>query len=449
MMLLKNGQAYFENAFSSQDILIEKGKIKKVGAPGTLSAEKVETIDCSGLHILPGVIDAHVHFRIPGGEKKEDWQSGSRAALQGGVTTVLDMPNNTPPITSVEALERKREEVKGQALVNYGFFFGAALDNLEEIKKAENIAAIKLFMGASTGNLLVDDEKVMREIFALAREKGKLVAVHGEEEEIIRQNENKAKAEEWDDSSVAIHSKVRSEQAEVEAVSKALNFRQKAGNRLHVLHLSTGKALALVAQAKKKSPLVSCEVTPHHLFLLSYAEKSLGGLKALGNQGKMNPPLRSGADERALLAGLNSGVIDFVATDHAPHLLPEKEQAYWLAPAGVPGIETMLPLLLNAVNEKKIPFELLPKITSENPARVYGLKERGLIKEGFAADLTMVDLGREWRLKNSQLQTKCKWTPFNGLKVKGQVVKTMVNGKLAFDQGEFGQELGVEVKFEE
>jgi dihydroorotase len=448
-MLLKGGLVFFENAFSEKDVLIEKGKIKKVAAPGSLAAKKTETIDCSGLHVLPGVIDAHVHFRVPGAEKKEDWQSASRAALAGGITTVLDMPNNTPPTTSVEALESKRELVREQAMVNYGFHFGAALDNLDEIEKAASagFAAVKLFMGASTGNLLVDDEAVMAKVFALAKKLDKPVCVHAEEEEIIRQNTNQAKNEMWTDPAPVLHSRVRSELAEVKALEKAFALQAEKGNRLHVLHLSTAKGLALVEQAKKSSPLVSCEVTPHHLFLYSFAWQQNPGLRELWNFGKMNPPLRSPGDEQALLKGLNAGAIDFVASDHAPHLKPEKEVAYWLAPSGVPGVETLLALLLDASGQGKLALERIPKITSENPAKVYGLKGKGLIKEGFDADLTLVDLSQEWDVKNEELETKCHWSPFQGLKLKGRVKKTLVNGNLAFDEGEFNQFPGKEVAY--
>lgn len=435
-LALENGRVFTEGSLKETNVAVLNGKISAI-ARGKFDA--VKKIDCSGKIILPGLIDVHVHFREPGFEQKEDWLTGSKAALHGGVTTVLDMPNNNPPITSVELLEKKREIAAKKSMVNFGFYLGATPDNLAEFGKAKNIAGIKVFTGSSTGSLLVDKEKDIESIFSAAAKAGKLVAIHAEDNVLIQENEKKAKKEKLKDPE--IHSLIRNGLVEESAVKLVLKLQRKTNARIHFCHISARESIPLLE--KQKNELISAEVTPHHLFLTSsYA-------RYLGNKCKVNPALHFEADKFALWKALNEGIIDIVATDHAPHLLGEKEKDYWDAPSGMPGIETMLPLMLNAFSQNIISLSRLVEACCENPARLFRIKGKGLIKEGFDADLTVVDLRKKWRVSSNDLFTKCKWSAFEGLELKGVVEKTIVSGSLLFDSGQILNEgfKGKEVEF--
>ncbi|MFH1257124.1 MAG: dihydroorotase [Candidatus Diapherotrites archaeon] len=435
--VLKNGLVYFNGALRKANVLVDGAKIKDLGARRFKGAEK--EIDCSGRLVFPAAIDAHVHFRTPGQEYKEDWGTGSSAALKGGVATVLDMPNNSPSIIDRKGLIDKRNLVLASTLCDFGLFLGATETNAHEILKAKNVAAVKVFMGSSTGSLLVEKDEALERVFSAAKKSGLLVTVHAEDEATIRQNLEKFR----DKKSAKFHNRIRSSGAEGIAIERALKLQEKIGNRLHFAHVSTREGIELIAAAKKKGRKVSCEVTPHHLFL---TEHEIG---RLGNFGKMNPPLRSKEDRHALWKGIVDGTVDLIATDHAPHTVEEKKQGYASAPSGVPGVETMLPLLLNAVNEGKLKLERVAQLCCENPAKVYGLKGKGCIKKGFDADLIVVDLHAGQRIINERLFTKCRWSPFSGLKLKGVVEKTIVRGKLVYSKGVVNNAFhGKEVGFE-
>ncbi|MFH1182523.1 MAG: dihydroorotase [Candidatus Woesearchaeota archaeon] len=419
-LIIKNGKVFYKGALVDKDIFIEDGKI----------VEKCsgEAFDASGLVVLPGMIDCHVHFREPGATQKEDFLTGSRAAAKGGVTTIIDMPNNNPPTTTSAALEQKRQLAK-KSIVNYGFYFGATSDNIAEINTAKNVAGVKVYMGASTGSLLVTDDAALHRIFLC----GRLVTVHAEDEAMIKKNEEKYRNEH----NPEVHCKIRNNEVAASAVKKAIEIAKAHNTRLHIAHVSTKEELALIAGAKN----VTCETTPHHLFLTSAA------MKKMGNFAKMNPPLRSEGDVAALWKAINDGTITCIATDHAPHLPSEKQQDYWKAPSGVPGVETMLPLMMNAVNERKISLQQLVKLCSENPAKLMGLERKGSIEEGFDADLVIVDLKKEETIKNSDIASKCRWTPFDGMKVRGRVIATVVNGEIAYNRGSFFESKGREVQY--
>jgi len=391
-LVLKNGEVFSGGELKRLNIGIEKGKI------AALSAEKISgssEIDCSGKVILPGLIDPHVHFRTPGLEHKEDWETGSKAALHGGVTTVLDMPNTKPPTLSVELLDEKRKIVEKDSLVNFGFHFGAAVDNIEEIKKAKNIASVKIFMNLSTGRMLIEDREKLRDIFAAA----KRVAVH----------------------------------AEKEKVKEAMELAKETGTELYLCHISLAEELEMIGNEN-----VFVEVTPHHLFLTENDSKNAFY--------KMIPNLKSENDQTALWNAVNSGRVNSIGTDHAPHTVEEKESDE--PPAGVPGIETMLPLLLNAVNEGKLKLEKIVELCCENPAKIFGIKNKGVIKEGFDADLAIVDLNKGWVVENEKLFTKCGWSPFNGKGLKGFVDSTIVEGIVKFENGKIvSNKRGREVEF--
>lgn len=366
---------------------------------------------------LPALVDPHVHFRVPGGEQKENWETGARAAIAGGVTTVFDMPNTTPPTTSLELLRAKKKMIDEQLAqagipLHYGLWFGATADNLDEIRKAKDeIVGIKIFMGASTGNLLVDGKEDQKKIFALAAELGLIVAMHAEDNERIKNNELRIK-----NPTVADHSRIRSPEAAAKAVAQAINFSKQYGTKLYILHVSTAAELEMIRATKRTGVKVFAEATPHHLFLNTDAYKTLGA------KAQMNPPLRSSTDQAALWGGLLDGTIDCIGTDHAPHLLSEKSWPYPQSPSGVPGIETILPLLLNAHHEGKISLEKIVELTSTNARKIFSLPKTD--------DWVIVDLALTKKVANKNLKTKCGWSPFDGWELTGWPVATMLGGKI-------------------
>lgn len=410
-LVLKNCLIQNKNS----DLLIQEGEIKKIGE----FQAKAQVIDCTGLTLLPGLIDGHVHFREPGFAYKEDWQTGSRAAAKGGVTTVLDMPNTNPPTTDQESLDSKRMLAR-KSIVNYGFHFGATVENINLIKSIKRIAGVKIYFGSTTGNLLLNNLADLKKLFPNSDQ---LFLVHAEDEQVIKKNQEKYKNK----NNPIIHTKIRTPEAASRAVTLLLDLIEETGARVHFCHISTAKELELIADAKQKGLKVTCEVTPHHLFLTE------DEYEKQGNFVKMNPPLRTEKDRESLWQGIKKGIIDTIATDHAPHSREEKERDYWQAPAGVPGLETVLALLLNEVNKGTLTIEELMKLTSGNPAKIFNLSKKGKIEEGFDADLVLVDLSLEKEVNNKDLETKCGWSPFQGRKLKGWPVKTIIRRNLVFD----------------
>ncbi|MFH2027874.1 MAG: amidohydrolase family protein [Nanoarchaeota archaeon] len=394
-LLIKNGKVFVKVGLIETNIYVEKGKISK------LTKEEVESddvVDASGMTILPGLIDSHVHFRDPGLTHKEDFYTGSRAAAKGGVTTVLDMPNTIPNTTTVKALEEKRI-LAIKSIVNYGFHFGAAKYNLDEIKKAKNIASVKIYMDLTTGDMKVDDDISMLNILKTS----KITTVHAEGENVL----------------------------------KIIEMNKKTKNKLYLCHITTEKELEYIQ--KNKTEKIFVEVTPHHLFL------TIKDYKKLGAFASMKPILKSQKDQDALWGAIDENMVDTIATDHAPHTKEEKENE---EPFGVPGVETMLPLLLDAVNKGRISLEKVVELCSENPAKIFGIKNKGLIKEGYDADLVIVDLKLEKQIKIEELATKCGWSSFEGMKLKGWPVMTIVNGNVVFD-GNFYDIKAKEVEYNE
>ncbi len=418
-------------------VVVSDGKIKEVGR-GQKYDGSFETIDLKGKYILPGLIDVHVHFRTPGMTEKEDWVTGSKAALAGGVTTVLDMPNTIPATINAEILEQKRAIVQPQSLVNYGFYLGATHGNVSELAKAKNIAGVKIYMGSSTGSLLVDNKEKLEEFFAEAapNKSNKLLAIHAETESCIREGMEKFK----DSDDARKHSLIRAPECAYDAVKEALHLAKKYGTRTHICHLSTAKELEVVK--KFKSVLISVEVTPHHLFLNDQDYETYGNLV------KVNPPLRSMQDQVALWGGIKNGLVEMVSTDHAPHLLEEKRLPYGQAPSGLPGVQTMLPLLLNAVNEEKLTLQKVVELCAYNPARKFKIAGKGEIIEGADADLTIVDMDFTEKVCHKFLWTKPDWSPFHGWVLKGWPVMTFVGGELMYEwRDKFGKMPGKEVTF--
>ncbi len=412
-MIIKNGKIVTRRGVARADIKIENGKIKKIAR--AISGDNDEIVDASGLCIFPGLVDAHVHFRDPGATHKEDFYTGTRAALAGGVTTIIDMPNYHPPTISKKNYEEKGRIAREKAVCDYSLRFGASENNFEEVKKA-NPHSLKIFTCETGSELRVLE---LKNIFAHFRnfDARKPICIHCEDQHLIDVLARKHAAD-----SVEMHNRIRSPLCAALALSKILFLAHRAPRKIHICHVSTEGELALL---RKKSKNITCEVTPHHLFL------SEEDLKKLGNFGKTNPPLRSARDRAALWRHLN--MIDIVASDHAPHTREEKEQDYHAAPSGVPGVETTLPLLLDAASKKRITLARIAQMTSSNPARIFNLKNKGDVAVGKDADLVLVDLKKARVIEGEKLFTKCKWSPFEGRKLRGVVERVFLRGREVFD----------------
>lgn len=428
-LALQNCKIVHNGTLVEASIGIKNGLIEKISRQKIPDARKA--LDCTDKIVLPGLIDAHVHFRTPGQEHKEDWVTASMAALSGGVTTVLDMPNNDPPTTSTQALGEKRRIVSQKAMVNFGFHFGAEKGNEKEILLAEKIKSVKIFTGSSTGSMLLESQKLIEKVFRIAKQKKLVVCVHAENQEILKKNEKRFHKY----SNPMIHSKIRSEECESTEIERLLQIQAKVKNALYFCHVSSKKGVSLIREAKEDNENIFCEVTPHHLFL---NEKSL---EKLGNFAKVNPSIKGEKDRLALWKALKDGTIDVIASDHAPHLIQEKKQPYWLAPSGMPGTETMLLLLLDAVNKKQLGLDAVQKACSKKPAEIFGIHAKGEIKEGLDADFAVIDMKKTKTIKNPELFTKCKWSAFNARKIKGTVEKTIIGGKIVFDGKTFPEKI--------
>jgi len=412
------------------DIVIANGTIKSIGP-----TEKTgHAIDIKNNLVIPGVIDTHVHFREPGSEHKEDWLTASRAAVSGGVTTVIDMPNNNPPVIDQKSLDIKKKLAK-KSLCNYGFFIGATTDNIEDLRSITNTTGIKIYIGSSTGTLLVDKDEDIEKIFSL---KDKIFALHAEDENIIKKNLDKYS----NNHQPSVHSKIREPLAAAKAVGRAVDLAKKTNARIHICHVSTKKEIAIIKKARDQGINISCEVSPHHLFLNQTSYQNLN------NFVKVNPPLRNDDNNSALWQAIKLGVIDIVATDHAPHTIDEKLQEYDKAPAGIPEVETSLPLLLNQVNEGNLELSKLIELTSKNPAKLFNIKKKGIIQPGYDADLTVVDMSLKKTIQKKHLYTKCGWSPYEDWELTGWPIMTFVNGHLAYNNGKINDKYkGKEIKY--
>ncbi len=399
------------------DLVIEDGRIAAIGAG---VAPRGEVVDARGLALLPGVIDPQVHFREPGPTHKEDLATGSAAAAAGGVTAFLEMPNTDPPTTSRTALEDKLRRAAGRATAHYGFFLGATPDNFDEVAAARDVPGIKIFMGSSTGTLLVDDEAALDRHFAVARVP---IAVHAEDEARLRERKRLLTAPD-----PALHPVIRDEEAALIATRRAIALAERHRRRLHVLHLSTAEEADLLRR-RPRDGLVTSETLPQFLFLDArlYA--------TLGTRLQMNPPVREARHGEALWAALLDGTIDCLATDHAPHTLEEKARPYGEAPSGMPGVETSLPLMLDAVSQGRCTLRHIARWMCEGPARCYGLVGKGRLEVGYDGDVTLVDLKRARVVRGDELFTKVKWSPFEGWTLRGWPVMTVLRGRPVFRDG--------------
>lgn len=404
------------------DLACRDGLIENVQ---TVSGNGDEEVEAGGKLLMPGVIDAQVHFRDPGATHKEDLGSGSRAAVRGGVTSFLEMPNTNPPTVNQDALNAKLKTAAQKCVANYGFFIGATPDNLEDINTASPVCGIKVFMGSSTGSLLVDDERDLEKIFANGE---RLIAVHAEDEQRIRRRMARFKKDHAGKKMPPrLHSEIRDEACAEAATEKILALSQKYGRRLHILHLSTAGEVARLRG--NKPPWVSAEAVPNHLLL------NTADYEAQGTLVQMNPPLREAFHNGELWRGLKDGVLDIIATDHAPHTLEEKSRPYPDSPSGTPGVETSLPLMLTEMANRRCNLGDILRWMCEGPARLYRIANKGRIEPGMDADLVLVNTDDYKLLTDADTFTRANWSPFSGRSLTGWPVYTVVGGRIAYDNG--------------
>ena len=420
-LILKNGSCYIEKKLVKTDLGISGGKIKKIG---TLSEDKGSNVqDISGLTVLPGAIDTQVHFREPpGAADVEDLKSGSRAAIAGGITAVFEMPNTNPPTSSMEEFNKKLALAKNRMYCNYAFYFGATPDNqsnLANLKGVEGCCGVKLFAGSSTGNLLVHKEEDIEKAFAAT---SKIISIHSEDEDML--NLRKRFIEKGN---VHTHPLWRNEECAIASTRKIVKIAKRLGKRAHILHVTTKEEVDFLSQNKG---LITFEITPQHLTL--YAPDCYD---QLGTFAQMNPPIRSKPHYDRLWYAVKNDYVDTIGSDHAPHSKENKNKEYPNSPSGMPGVQTLMPVMLNHMNEGKIKLEQLVALVCENPVKIFGIKNKGKIKEGFDADLTICDLNKTTTIKNADIESGCKWSPFNNYTFKGYPTMTIIAGEIKMAHG--------------
>lgn len=425
--LIKNAKIVNEGTIFEGDILIENDIIKEINESIGAKSADLKVIDAEGSYVLPGMIDDQVHFREPGLTHKANIETESKAAIAGGITSFIEMPNTNPQTTTVEKLEEKFEMARKSAYANYSFMFGGTNDNLDEILKVDTktVAGLKLFLGSSTGNMLVDDPEIIEKIFSST---DLVISVHCEDETTIRENLAKAKAEYGDDIPMEMHPIIRSEEACYLSSSKAIELAKKTGARLHVFHLSTAKETQLFTnKIPLKDKKITSEVCIHHLWF------SDENYKTKGSHIKWNPAVKTAADRDGLWKALLDDRIDVIATDHAPHTIEEKSNPYTSAPSGGPLVQHALVALLECYHNGKISLEKIVEKASHNPAILFDVEKRGYIKEGYYADLVIVDLNSPWTVNKDNILYKCGWSPFEGSTFKSRITHTILNGQLVYN----------------
>ena len=418
-LIIKNGLCFVDGVLKDIDLGIIGDKIIKIGK---ITGENAKVYDAKNKIILPGVIDTQVHFREPGKNNAENLESGSRAAIAGGVTSVFEMPNTNPPTSTFEEFNKKLKSAENRMFCNYAFYFGATPDNMKELSLVNSLngcCGVKLFAGSSTGTLLVSNEKDIEKVISNS---SKIISVHSEDENIL--NKRKKYIKEGD---VSSHPNWRNEDCALESTKRVVRIAQKHKKKIHILHVTTKQEIDFFAKNKEN---VTFEITPQHLTL--FAPDCYDKLKTLS---QMNPPIRTKDHYDKLWEAVNESLVSTIGSDHAPHTLEEKNRIYPLSPSGMPGVQTLLPVMLNHINNGKLNLNKLVKLVCENPCNLFGIKSKGYIKENYDADLTIVDMKKEVIIKNNWIESKCKWTPFNDFKVKGFPVGTIVNGKIVMENG--------------
>ena len=417
-LILKNGLCYIDGKLEKQDIGIKNGNIFEIGSLNKENSKEI--FDAKNLTVLPGCIDTQVHFREPGSTSAEDLNSGSRAAIVGGITSVFEMPNTNPPTSSKTEFYNKLKLAKNRMFCNYAFYFGATPDNMKELASVntlEGCCGVKLFAGSSTGNLLVSQEKDIEKVISNS---SKIISVHSEDENILLSRKKFIK-----EGDVTSHPVWRNEECALESTKRVVRLAQKHKKKIHILHVSTKEEIDFFSE---KRDGVTFEITPQHLTL--YAPDCYENLKTFS---QMNPPLRSKDHYDRLWDAVDETLVSTIGSDHAPHTKEEKNRKYPLSPSGMPGVQTLLPVMLDHVNKGKLKIEKLIKLVCENPCDLFGIKNKGYIKENYDADLTIVDMNKEVVIKDNWIESKCGWTPFNNYKVKGFPIATIVNGEIVME----------------
>ncbi len=422
-LVVKSGVCVTPNGIAEADIGVRDGR---VAALGDLSgAKSVETVDARGLHVLPGVIDTQVHFREPGQEYKEDIETGTKGAVLGGVTAVFDMPNTNPSTLHASDLADKQARAEGRAWCDIAFYIGAAAETADRLARYERLpgcCGVKIFMGSSTGNLLVADDDTLLQVL---RSGFRRVAVHAEDEYRLRKRRPLAEA---DDAHPRLHPVWRDEETALRATTRLLRLASEAHRRVHVLHVTTAEEMALL---RGHRDIATVEVTPQHLTL-----EAPDCYDRLGTLAQMNPPIRGARHREALWRAVLDGTVDVLGSDHAPHTRAEKAEPYPKSPSGMPGVQTLLPVMLDHVNAGRLSLLRLVDLTSAGPARVFNIAGKGRIAAGYDADLTLVDLGATRTITNDWIASRCGWTPFAGMKVTGWPAATIIRGRLVMREGE-------------
>jgi dihydroorotase len=420
-LIIKNGTCFIDGKLSKKEIGITNGKISHI--EDSISESAKDNFDADKLIVLPGCLDTQVHFREPGSIDTEDLHSGSRAAIVGGITGVFEMPNTNPPTSTKKEFQKKLDLAKNRMYSNYAFYFGATADNaneLADLKNLEGCCGIKLFAGSSTGNLLVADEKDIETVF---KNSSKVVAVHSEDEEILNKNKKLIK-----DGDVHSHPIWRSEECAVSSTRRIVRIAERYNKKAHVLHITTKQEIDFLSQHKGN---ITFEITPQHLTI--YAPDCYD---KLGTYAQMNPPIRDKSHYDRLWYAVKNNYNDTIGSDHAPHLKVNKDKKYPNSPSGMPGVQTLMPVMLNHVNNGKLSLNQLITLVCENPVKIFGIKNKGYIKKDFDADFTIVDMNKTIEIKNEKIESKCKWSPFNGEKFLGTPVATIINGEIKMKNGE-------------
>ncbi|MEM9014763.1 MAG: dihydroorotase [Pseudomonadota bacterium] len=439
-LILRGGVVVNHDGEGPRDIGVMGGKIAALDIPGDASAGEV--IDCAGLHILPGVIDSQVHFREPGPTHKEDLHTGSKAAVLGGVTAVFEMPNTNPLTVTAAAIEDKLARAAGKVdhagmYCDHAFYAGATHGNpkdLAELELLPGVSGVKIFMGASTGDLLVEDDEGVREVLAHGRRR---VAIHSEDEYLLREGKALRRIGDW-----TSHPEARSVEAARRCTERLIRLARETGRRIHVLHISTADEIPMLAAAKD---IATAEILPNHLTLA--APECYERLKGLAQQ---NPPVRDAHHRAGLWEGVRLGVFDVMGTDHAPHTLEEKAKDYPISPSGMPGVQTLVPVMLNHVREGRLTLARLVDLLCHGPQRVFGIAGKGRLAVGYDADFTIVDLKAQRTISNADQATKSGWTPYDGMAVTGWPIGTIIRGRRIMWRDELlGEPAGAPVRFQE
>lgn len=440
--LIKNAIVVNEGRCEQLDVVLNNEYIEDIFPSGHIEGQYDKTIDAQGLYLLPGIIDDQVHFRQPSATHKADIHSESRAAVAGGVTSYMEMPNTNPPTTNADLLNEKFNIAAENSMANYSFFIGATEENADDIAKIDTteVAGVKLFLGSSTGNLLVKDKNAIEKIMQVSPT---LIAAHCEDDGIIAENLSRMKEIYGDDIPMEKHCEIRNAEACYKSSSEAAEIAERTGAHLHIFHISTEKELALLSDKPLEDKKITAEVCVHHLFFNS------DDYQKLGARIKWNPSVKYESDRLALIQALKDGKIDVVATDHAPHAWEEKCAPYTKCPSGAPMVQHSLQVMIELAKRGYFGIEDIVKWMSHNPARLYKIDRRGFIRKGYFADLVLVDLNANYTVSKENILYKCKWSPLEGYTLNSKIVSTFVNGKTVFDNGKIieGNKSSMKLKF--